>query len=225
MHKTHTHCKTRTCNSSPAALGLADWSYALWSPLCMVCSSLPGPPSIWVHVALPSTDNTQPPVSCLFHPPSSPPSAFLPRELGTCCVLCLQRSVPSYDKDPPPLQAVRVADLLRERRARCLLCYLLDYSLPWCWGRRNRVPGLVVPTMAAPQLLLQRRAEPEEKSGRMKSEEEERTPGRRRGRDDRVQEEPRRRRGPQGEKEVEKCGDCECGRERGARGDTCVSPS
>ena len=51
---------------------------------------------------------------------------------------------------------------------------------------------MVVPTMAAPQLLLQRRAEPEEKSGRMKSEEEERNPGRRRGRDDRVQEEPRR---------------------------------
>ena len=144
MHKTHTHCKTRTCNSSPAALGLADWSYALWSPLCMVCSSLPGPPSIWVHVALPSTDNTQPPVSCLFHPPSSPPSAFLPRELGTCCVLCLQRSVPSYDKDPPPLQAVRVADLLRERRARCLLCYQLDYSLPWCWGRRSIVSKVEV---------------------------------------------------------------------------------
>lgn len=81
---------------------------------------------------------------------------------------------------------------------------------------------MVVPTMAAPQLLLQRRAEPEEKSGRMKSEEEERNPGRRRGRDDRVQEEPRRRRGPQGEKEVEKCGDCECGRERGAGGATRV---
>ena len=32
----------------------------------------------------------------------------------------------------------------------------------------------------------------------------------------RMQEEPGRRRGPQGEKEVEKSGDCACGRERGA---------
>ena len=76
--------------------------------------------------------------------------------------------------------------------------------------------------MAGPQLLLQRRAEPEEKSGRMMREEGERNRGRRRGRNERVQEEPRRRRGPQGEKKVEKCGDCECRRERGARGVTRV---
>ena len=115
-------------------------SCAHWSPLCMVWSSLPGPPSIWVHVAPPSTDNTQPPVSCLFRPPSGPPSAFLPPELCPCCAPCLQRSVPRQLGQGSASSAGREScrrPAGETGQLSPLLTIHPNHSLPWCWGRRK----------------------------------------------------------------------------------------